>query len=150
MIDYLAPILASSDSRIQVATLNYDKSIELLAERANMTLDTGVRSWSGGYDWNWDETARVRLLKLHGSLDWYLHRGQGSRMDGDNIAVWPDGESDKPRGGTLAVVFGHGVKLRSDGPFLAMLHEFDRFLSSTDRLVVVGYSMRDDHINAAI
>jgi hypothetical protein len=149
-VDYLGPILANSGSTVNVATLNYDKSIELLAERAGASLDTGVRSWSGGYDWRWDPAARVRLLKLHGSLDWYLEREKGTLMETDRVVIWPDGDTKRPFYGSLAVVFGQGVKLRSDGPFLAMLHEFDSFLSSTDRLVIAGYSMRDDHINAAI
>lgn len=152
-VDYLAPLLYESSANINIATLNYDRSIELLAGRANASLDTGVGSWSGGYDWKWDESAHVRLLKLHGSLDWYLERTKSaeSRMAEDKIVVWPSDGPERPsRNSSLAVVFGQGVKLRSDGPFLAMLQEFDHFLTSTDRLVIVGYSMRDDHINAAI
>jgi hypothetical protein len=48
------------------------------------------------------------------------------------------------------MVFGQGSKLRSDGPFLAMLVEFDRMLAETEWLTVIGYSFRDDHINAAL
>lgn len=53
-------------------------------------------------------------------------------------------------GANPALVFGLGSKLRSDGPFLAMLVEFDRLLASTEWLTIVGYSFRDDHINAAL
>ena len=49
-----------------------------------------------------------------------------------------------------AIVFGQRGKLRSDGPFLGMLRGFDDFLSKSRRLVIVGYSFRDEHINSAI
>lgn len=150
-VGYLSPLLrAASSSKVQVATLNYDNSVELLATQVGADLDSGIESWTGGYRWNWRPEASVRLLKLHGSLDWRLRvrREQGERIPVDRVLV---GEDDRQRwGSNMGVVFGQGSKLRADGPFLAMLIEFDRFLESTEHLVIVGYSMRDEHINAAL
>lgn len=147
-VDYLAPILNSTDGPARIATLNYDESVELLADRAKMELDTGIRQWTGGYDWSWSPAAEVRLLKLHGSLNWRLSRaGHPKRMLQDAITLGSERDAE---GGDLAVVFGQGAKLRSNGPFLAMLVEFEHMLEACDRLIVVGYSFRDEHINAAI
>lgn len=152
-VDYLMPLLASEHRPIQIATLNYDRSVEVLAQKSGVSCDTGIRNWDGGYDWKWNDAAEVRLLKLHGSLDWYLSSPRDeSRLQTDKVVLAQDlGEEQKPQmSDRLALVFGQGAKLRSDGPFLAMLVELDRMLKQTDRLVVVGYSFRDDHINAAI
>lgn len=54
------------------------------------------------------------------------------------------------KAGAPAVVFGAQGKLRASGPFLDLLAEFRKALGSTDRLVIVGYSFRDDHINETI
>jgi hypothetical protein len=48
------------------------------------------------------------------------------------------------------VVFGRRGKLRADGPFLAMLLEFEAMLARTRRLVIFGYSFRDDHVNTVL
>ena len=71
--DYLAPLLNITPSPVRIATLNYGRSIEELAKRAGMTCDTGIATWPGGYDWAWDSPANIRLLKLHGSIDWVLN-----------------------------------------------------------------------------
>jgi hypothetical protein len=149
-VDYLAPIFRLARPA-HIATLNYDLSVELAAQRAGVALDTGAAAWRGGNDWAWQESTDVRLLKLHGSMNWHL------------ASTTPEGKlreatlqvSDEPQGrlgyqDAHGIVFGQRGKLQSEGPFLAMLREFDRILASTDRLVVVGYSLRDDHINTSI
>jgi hypothetical protein len=147
---YLSPLLQIDTSPLNIVTLNYDRSIEVLAKSAHVTLDTGITRWKGGHDWSWDSDASVRLLKVHGSIDWVLTDEAGPvglpqvgvRLGTADDVGW--------RQTTPAVVFGARGKLRPDGPFLAMLREFDSILSRSDRLIVVGYSFRDDHINVAI
>jgi hypothetical protein len=126
--------------------LNYDRSIEELALRAGFTVDTGIAHWPGGYDWEWDARADVQLLKLHGSADWRLIDEVGpGRMPEKRIKQVDLADHAEP-----ALVFGARGKLRSEGPFLAMLRAFDDFVRNADRLLLVGYSMRDQHINTAI
>jgi hypothetical protein len=152
-VDYLAPLVEEASSGpVQIATLNYDHSVELLAQQKGLDLDTGIENWRGGYDWTWRRDARVRLLKLHGSLEWRLamDRSPGQRIDVDQVTVGRGEEDRRSWGSSIGVVFGQGSKLRADGPFLAMLIELDRFLTQTEHLVIVGYSMRDEHINAAL
>ncbi len=151
-VDYLAPLLNVAERPLRIATLNYDRSVEILAAREGASLDTGVDAWTGGFDWEWDPEADIRLLKLHGSIDWILgsERAGDGRLAEDKVRVAQDWNAENLVRGSLALVFGQRGKLRSNGPFLAMLHEFDSFLSSTEHLAVVGYSFRDDHINAVI
>ncbi|KRE90125.1 SIR2 family protein [Arthrobacter sp. Soil764] len=153
-IGYLAPVLTRSASNTRVATLNYDLSLESFCEANRIQYDTGIEQWSGGFNWHWNNRADLRLLKLHGSLDWqYTNERQGlDAFADDDIAVRRSEPSDEDlaRGSSPALVFGHGTKLRAEGPFLAMLKEFDQFLEDSNHLVIVGYSMRDEHINAAI
>lgn len=152
-VDYLAPMFASQDIA-NIATLNYDQSVEKAAMRASRDCDTGLEAWRGGYSWEWRLEANVRLLKLHGSMDFAISKAQseGMRVQGDLLTYLgePSDGGGTLVGGVPAVVFGQGSKLRSDGPFLAMLVEFDRVLQDTEWLTIVGYSFRDEHINAAL
>jgi hypothetical protein len=49
-----------------------------------------------------------------------------------------------------ALIFGAGNKLRAGGPYLELLRRFEASLEAQAGLVVVGYSFRDDHINAIV
>jgi len=155
-VEYLAPLLNADSAPLRIATLNYDRSIEQLADRAGRQLDTGITSWAGRYGWSFSPNADIHLLKLHGSIDWELFWEPGpwdrddKRMPEPHVRELPYSEMLDHSQRVPAIVFGQGGKLRADGPFLAMLHSFDNMLSNADRLIIVGYSFRDDHINAAV
>lgn len=148
--DHLAPLLNLGGSPCEIATLNYDLTVEQMAARWGRSVDTGIANWRGGYEWAWAPESDIRLLKLHGSKDWvYGDVSQPGHLQERTIEVGDelfDGYSRHE----LGIVFGSRGKLRADGPFLAMLVEFERMLSRCEQLVVVGYSFRDDHINAGI
>lgn len=166
MLDALIHILRADEARVGyfrpmikaeglagIATLNYDLAVEKACAASGVSVDTGLDTWRGGYEWEWaTPRADVRLLKLHGSLDYVLGRRSpdDSRVPGDSLINFGEERQGQLIGGVPAMVFGQGSKLRSDGPFLAMLVEFDRMLAQTEWLTVVGYSFRDDHINAAL
>lgn len=145
-VSYLRPMVESSDLR-GIATLNYDTAVEQVCARTGLSVDTGLDRWTGGYGWAWEPDVDVRLLKLHGSLDYVLHHARPTRgaMSSEHLVPVQREVGAKP-----ALVFGLGSKLRSDGPFLAMLVELDRLLAETEWLSIVGYSFRDTHINAAL
>jgi hypothetical protein len=49
------------------------------------------------------------------------------------------------------MIFGGAEnKLSSAGPFLQFLYRFERSLFSAGRLLIIGYSFRDPHINAVL
>jgi hypothetical protein len=49
-----------------------------------------------------------------------------------------------------AIVFGGRGKLRAEGPYLSLLAELEMVMTRVERLVIVGYSFRDDHVNEVI
>jgi hypothetical protein len=147
-VAYLAPLL-NLPRPLTIATLNYDRSVELMCASKGVEVDTGIGAWTGGGDWDWLNDRNVRLLKLHGSIDWVqgVRAAEPGRLAEPTVAVAENGSQDRIR---PMVVFGQRGKLRADGPFLAMLREFELVLAQVETLLVVGYSFRDEHINVAI
>jgi hypothetical protein len=151
-LTYLEPLVsrAQLDGGLTVATLNYDRSIEMVAERLGVPIDTAIAGWAESRRWHWPDTG-LRLLKLHGSINWTwtsVEPGPGQlshRIVEDDMAEDVSEQFYDP-----VVVFGQRGKLRAEGPFLSLLAEFEKHLAAHDELIVVGYSFRDDHINEAI
>jgi hypothetical protein len=147
---YLAPIVEAARRKngLTVATLNYDTSLEQAAEAAGMAAYTGIESWIKHRHWEWPDYG-LRLLKLHGSIDWCWQTSPPERghlpLRKVEPTTLPFSDQRAP-----ALVFGQRGKLREDGPFLALLTEFERLLEDGDRLIVVGYSFRDGHVNEVI
>lgn len=145
---YLRPIfdLCPDDGWLAVATLNYDLALESAARNASVPLSTGVETWIDTGDWRWPAHG-LRLLKVHGSINWRNER----RSEIDTMkqyritAVDPSHKVVSP-----AVIFGGRNKLRTDGPFLELLAQFELMLREAQALLVVGYSFRDDHVNDII
>jgi hypothetical protein len=154
-VQHLIPILnlVASQGVTTVATLNYDNGLELLAASNSIRCETGIDQWSatGAFD---PPPNGIFLLKLHGSIDWALHRNRRSaeRPMPHSIIQRTDVSAIRSsRGGHRpAVVFGQRNKLTAEGPFLDLLRAFQRELSTTDLLTIVGYSFRDLHINQYI
>lgn len=155
-VDYLGPLVALGHQPLglSVATLNYDLAIEGACEMEVIECDTGIQRWSQDRQWSWANRG-VRLLKLHGSIDWKWRRADtetGEMPHSDIVEEYlplsgPDvyWGPDRP-----AVVFGSRGKLDAAGPFLSLLVEFEGQLASAKHLLVIGYSFRDGHINEAI
>jgi SIR2-like domain len=149
-ISYLEPLVrvAADPRRATIATLNYDLSVEGAGEAAGIEVHTGINHWvnSGGWDW---PKAGVRLLKLHGSIDWTWEDDlpQDGRLPSRYVRQV---SAETPDVRAPAMVFGLRGKLRAEGPFLSLLAEFESHLEMASRLVVIGYSFRDDHVNQAI
>lgn len=135
--------LAEAQGAVTVATLNYDRTVELAAEALGATCDTAIETWLVD-EHAWPSNG-IRLLKLHGSIDWVLGVGDGPLP---LTTVRP--LEDQERATRPAIVFGEGGKLRSEGPYLELLHRWTRALEESDRLLIVGYSFRDDHVNEGI
>ena len=153
-LGYLAYILRATAGGT-IVTLNYDNSFE----RANQ-IGVAQRVNSGPYSGTYvprptpDETQPVRLIKLHGSLGWqydeeYYGGVNALLEDGlpGRVSVWRNKRHPVE---SPAVIFGAGNKLRSDGPFLDMFMEFKQALTNAERLIVIGYSGGDAHVNTLI
>jgi hypothetical protein len=144
-VEYLDPLLdlAHEQRALTVATLNYDRCMELAAERKGTSCDTAIESWLREPS-QWPETG-IRLLKLHGSVDWVLERGSYALPEMIVRTARLEESVRQP-----AIVFGEGGKLRSEGPYLELLLQWARAIDEADRLLIVGYSFRDEHVNESI
>lgn len=153
-VSYLSPLveLARKQGSLTIASLNYDRVIETLAELTDVRCDTAIESWSTQGELEWSESSLLRLLKLHGSIDWVADRHEPTtagqlpllrirKIKSEDERAW----HERP-----AVVFGEAGKLRAEGPFLELLLRWSAELRRADTLLVVGYSFRDAHVNEMI
>lgn len=150
---YLRPLyhLIDVQGSVVVATLNYDTSVEVCAY-------SGHRCQTYAAEWNITgrfpiDGPELTLLKLHGSVNWSMDESlfMGARVVGRRLEVMNKGEMC---GLSIVqppwVIFGTNQKLQPNGPFLDLLYSFREALEVCDRLVIVGYSFRDEHINESI
>jgi hypothetical protein len=146
---YLQPLARIAERRgnLNVATLNYDLSVEQAADAAAAACTTGIEGWVETGRWSWPDGG-LRLLKLHGSIDWaWESMREEGHLTREVVRVVADPVDDR---GQPVVVFGQRGKLRARGPFLSLLAEFETALAEAEQLVVIGYSFRDDHVNELI
>ncbi len=148
-IQYLRPLVQSfPDSGLDIFTLNYDPTIETACEIENV-------SYTDGFDPYWnpqlmeDTRFRVRLFKVHGSVFWF-YRGPGSF-----VKVPVKGELEHLRfftGEELSelVIYPALEKKTDTGPYPYILNGLRERLWSSDLLVVVGYSFRDNNIRSLV
>jgi len=133
-----------------IVTLNYDNALEaaaLVGHPIPIDADPRPKDRSlpvpGGANW-------VRIVKLHGSLNWIADRSSGSvaaLRTSDLLATrlaaqWSGGRPSRP-----GIIFGAGNKLRAAGPYLDLYIEFRTALCDAQRLIIIGYGFRDEHVN---
>lgn len=147
-VHYLRPLVerGRGPRGVTIATLNYDRSIELAAQASNVVYSTGLESWIDSGSWRWPELG-ARVLKLHGSIDWLWRDEQQPGRLPRQVVTKAEPPYDA---GPPALIFGQGAKLQAKGPFLGLLAEFERELAQASQLVCIGYSFRDDHVNEVI
>ena len=148
--------------RLDIFTLNHDALVEsqLALDRVHYT--TGFENKQDGYrifDPKWD-TAPVRILKLHGSLDWsYCEFTKEDGTHFEQTAIF-----DRPAEGCLYQ--GHSIKVRGDLQFLTgttvkensygydiigdLFIKFREFSSDHRTIVFSGYGWGDKGINIRI
>lgn len=131
-----------------IGSLNYDLVVEDALLKQGFSYDYGLDDWRGKKLVQFRRRSATRILKMHGSMNW-LGEGEDLEVEEPYFA-----SSYKPRERWASVpqmIFGSGnTKLRSEGPFLQLRHEFERSLLSTNKLVVIGYAFADTHLNAII
>lgn len=148
--DYLFE-LASSMRGQTIVTLNYDDALEHMPGRAlTFRIDSNpYPELTQAAESLHPLTRPLRLVKLHGSLDWRRNDSTGdvqSMAPGFSFHY----NNEAWDGHTPGVIFGAGNKLRPDGPYLALYQEFLVALSEAHQVVVIGYSFRDAHVNEAL
>jgi len=150
---FIPLVRAAKSEGITIATLNYDNGIELSAETEDVSVDFGIEQWiHEAPEASIDERSSIRLLKLHGSIDWQLVKNDDERARGlRSLRIHRMNRGEMNEGiREPALIFGGQNKLTASGPFLDLLMEFRDRLFEARELVVIGYSFSDQHINALI
>jgi hypothetical protein len=138
-----------------IVTLNYDNALEHAAlAGVGLQLDVGPHPRDYTYPFPGRNRAdTVRVIKLHGSLDWGTDRITGDVSPQDENAVVISrlvNQMMTTRPPVPGIIFGAGNKLRPDGPYLDLYVEFKETLWRAHRLIVIGYGWTDEHVNEVI
>lgn len=149
-LNYLRPLISESfQNNSCIATLNYDNSLEILATTLNISVNTGINDWK-----TFGEIKRIPgklfLLKLHGSITWqqeYLIKQPNDKLP---QITFSEIQNNIPADYSPAIIFGGPNKLTAQGPFLSLFRSFENELAQSTELFIIGYSLRDSHINELI
>jgi hypothetical protein len=151
-VDYLVPLIAWAQRGATLVTLNYDRLIEAAAERAEVNLYLGLEDLAQESAWT-EPDGSVPVIKLHGSIDWQLTpKAVTSDSDLRYVAAERVGSARTTPGRRAApgIIFGGREKASFEGPFLRLYTVFREKLRNARQLIAIGYSFRDDHVNASI
>ncbi len=148
-VSYLFPLVTSPTLTKQsiIFTLNYDRSIEVACRHNNIPVHFD------GIDMDSTSSINdsVKLVKLHGSIDWFsppIDKNKPWQFNSKGILISnANSEVAIPFNYEPAMVFGRGQKMVSPGVFLDLIRFFDKSLQEIQKLIVIGYSFGDDHIN---
>lgn len=142
--DYLDALASSAaDLGATVATLNYDLLFESAAQRRGITIDYGLSEWNERRVVRWQKNC-LRLLKLHGSANW-IGKHDEIIVDQKNGSFGTMSYKDP-----LLIFGGQNRKLTPDGPFLQLRSELEKAIMAADKILIIGYSLGDEHLNAII
>lgn len=148
-LGYLASLaeLHSERSSLDIFSLNYDLCIEkALTELAEKKFVNGFED-SGWRAELFSHCSDIRLIKLHGSLDW-VDDASGYGICSLDYPRHP--QAEELEGNPPLLIFGTDQKLTGKDPFLTMFYHFSNVLRHCSALIVIGYSFSDPHINQII
>lgn len=145
-----------ANSEILIFSTNYDRVIEHACRLAGVELSDGFergadqtpRPWQADFD------GGLVLAKLHGSVTWYVDRSKreaywrldrGYALPGPEFQLSRDGSTLRP----LMIIPTLEKDVLGD-PYSHLAHLFSARLSRTTLLVVMGSSLRDEHLISAI
>lgn len=150
------PVLRTvSNVETTLITTNYDRAIELAAHQEAVELDDGFADFGHGELAEWvgfREPKRPRLVKLHGSTDWYAREGSGAPVKLRHpMPLFGRAALRLSSGSQLgsALVLPSREKLLTHSPYPRLSQTFLNAADTCDVAVVVGSSLRDPHIRDA-
>ena len=144
--DQIFDCLRSQTDSVTVFTTNYDTAIETYCRRRNCTCVDGfvgtsdLRRWAGNFDTKHADNP-VRLYKLHGSLEWKLHKEYG-------IIMGPElGNSSNIEKDVMIMPTRSPKDEEKETPFSEIFRLMKEELWGQDACIVIGCSFRDESIN---
>ena len=160
-LSYLEPLadFLKKRKKTVIVTLNYDDVIERLFEKHDIpysySLNVNKINFGESSSKVTPSKEGVHLVKLHGSLNWYLEdwTEMGS-LSASRFFIGPWRMSEEERtsnpAARPAIIFGQRNKLTAEGPFPDLFLAFRDELCKTEKLTIIGYSFRDFHVNHMI
>ena len=142
---------------LSLATTNYDRAIELSANFQKIILDDGFGDFGASEISEWvgfnDTPAEPKLIKIHGSTDWYSNVTNNSPLKlrhpmplfGDAKLVLKNGENLGS-----ALILPSREKLLSKLPYTRMTQSFLNSSDNCEMAIFIGSSLRDQHIKDAV
>jgi len=154
-------------SNIDIFTLNHDTILEQCLSQSGIQVIDGfgkprndVRYWDPElFD---TETCKVKLFKLHGSVNWFIFRSNSGDRENESRGIplnsnfWhtksPQGQMQRPVNGQPMLLIGTFNKMLQyiSGIYFELHHLFYRHFRHTQHLAVCGYGFGDKGINTRI
>lgn len=149
LLSPIRDLLNSSENfKLKIFSLNYDLVFEnTLGSLSENLIETGftselvskeiIKVWNDDAFTDENSKSKLHLYKLHGSLNWEY----------DPVYELIKEKRILNDGKEPLIIFGSANKMLSFDPFLFILSEFRKRLSSSSLIVVIGYSFHDKYIN---
>jgi hypothetical protein len=156
--DLILELAASRQIRqLNIVTLNHDTLVEQFLAANGVGFVDGFGECDGDVRWSDDRvydapSARVRLLKLHGSVNWYSFGDSAARtamLLGANPAAIKDGKGQQlePFRGPSFLSGINKATAYQRGIYADIHFRFHELLRSCDHMVMSGYGWGDTAIN---
>lgn len=143
--------------QLNIVTLNHDTLAEQCLSAHGVDFVDGFGSADGDVRWSDDRlydssTARVQILKLHGSVDWYRFAGSArtAMVIGDSELTVNDGSGKRLKPLFLRPSFLSGINKATwyqRGIYADIHFRFHQLLRSCGHIVMSGYGWGDVAIN---
>lgn len=144
---------AAKEVTLTIASTNYDRAVEISASRLKLVVDDGFNAFAGQEIATWNGFSAqtgIRLLKLHGSTDWYHGTGHEVFKLRHPMPLYGPLELISKRAANVplhsALVLPSREKTVTLPPFPALNAEFRNRAADADVAIFVGSSLRDPHI----
>ena len=156
--DKLSKFVEFCDSHdATVFSTNYDRLIETACDAIAVPCIDGFEQNSNRPESAWlgelNQSNGVKLLKLHGSVNWYREESSGKIFRLEKGYSLPSHEYRLTHGDRALrplMIIPTLEKVVLQNPYATLLTEFSDALRETKVLIVIGSSMRDKHIRNTI
>jgi hypothetical protein len=138
-----------------IFTTNYDRLVEVAALSARIPLSDGFEAPSSRPEsrWNGDFSRALRLVKLHGSVNWYEEEESDSLYRLERGYSLPSYEYRLTHGNRALrplMIIPTLEKAVLKQPYARLLMQFGDALRDLELFVVIGNSLRDDHLRNTV
>lgn len=146
---FSAFVRSTAQQGYPIYTTNYDFCLEHVAQELDLAINDNFVPKGQRYIWNdkiqFNSENGLTLIKLHGSVAWYINRKGSIEKIYSNTDLNPVGEEIN-----RLVITPTRFKDIYAQNFFALYSEFLSSLSSSHCLIIAGHSLRDDYLRAAI